>query len=128
MVIEIDAKEWTDIFIKDINDKISEAKVEYAHFKDSSRVVFLQQAGNKLFSAVENYLMLKYKTRVKSYQQLRSLVKNSVEDRNLLSKVVQLHYFFSQSTIMGEIEDFEDLFIQSLPELESRLSVLLEIK
>jgi hypothetical protein len=47
-----------------------------------------------LFSVVENVLMLKFEKRVRSYAQLRELVKNDSDVLKLRTAAAQLHYFF----------------------------------
>jgi len=121
MVIKISPDEWESIFVKDINDKIKESKIEFDEYKDTDKIVYLQQAGNKIFSAVENHLMLKYKTRVRSYQALRKLVKNNINDRRLVSKAAQLHYFFYQNTVMGEPQEYEDIYLEVYEIIKARI-------
>jgi len=122
MVINISQQEWKQIFLEDIKQKMSESKNEYNKYKDTKRIVFLQQAGNKLFSVVENWLMVKYNKRVRSFVELRVLVKNNVHDRRLLSKVSQLHYFYYENVVRGEPEEFEDIYLESYEIMENRIN------
>ena len=119
--MEIAYAEWSRIYSKDISEKLKESKKEFDLYKSTNRVVYLQQAGNKLFSVVENFLMLKYKTRVMNYQELRNLVKNNTFDRRLLSKVAQLHYFFYQNRTMGEPVEFEDIYLEVYEIMKGRI-------
>lgn len=121
LVIKISPSEWEAVFVKDVDDKIKESKTEFDEYKDTNKIVYLQQAGNKIFSAVENHLMLKYKTRVRSYQALRKLVKNNVNDRRLVSKAAQLHYFFYQNTVMGEPQEYEDIYLEVYETIKGRI-------
>lgn len=85
---------WKDYFRGDIRRKIREADVEYKKYKEGKGVVYLQQACNKLFSAVENLLMVKYGKQEKSFQKILALAMNNQDDRTLLNDSAQLHYFF----------------------------------
>lgn len=110
MVIRVDKKDWKRIFVQDIRQKLLESKREFDRYEKTGKVVYLQQAGNKLFSVVENWLMVKYDTRVSSYSALHNLVKNNRNDRNLLSKVAQLHYFYYENELRGEAWEFEEIY------------------
>ena len=85
---------WKHLFRKDIESKIRVAEQEYQRYHQTRKVIYLQQAGNKMFSAVENFLMLKYNRRARSYQELARLVRNNKNDRILLKLAATLHYFF----------------------------------
>jgi hypothetical protein len=85
---------WEKSFTKDISEKLIYAEKEFQLYQDTGYVIYLQQAGNKLFSAVENWLMLKYKKRVRSYQQLLQLIQTNQVDSLLAAQASQLHYFF----------------------------------
>lgn len=117
----IDKDEWKEIFIQDIEDKLKESKVEFNKYKSTKRVVYLQQAGNKLFSVIENWLMVKYNSRVQSYQDLRKLVSKNKNDRLLLSKSAQLHYFYYENILRGEPEEFEDIYLELYEIMNSRI-------
>lgn len=113
--------EWKDMFKKDIRDKLRESKKEYDEYVSTNQVVYLQQAGNKLFSVVENYLMLKYNTRVRSYDDLKILVKNNSFDIKLLKKVSLLHYFFYQNEIEGDADSYAVLYVEIYDIMKGRV-------
>lgn len=96
-------KHWKDIFRKDIESKITVAEQEYQKYKDTKKMIYLQQAGNKIFSAVENYLMIKYNKRTKNYYSISKLVENNKDDKALLRLASRLHYFFYE----GELQMFK---------------------
>ena len=85
---------WKNAFRRDIESKLIEADIEYSKFRQTNKIVYFQQAGNKLFSIVENYLMMKHNRRVKSYKTLFNLVEHNSHDILLLKEAAQLHYFF----------------------------------
>lgn len=124
MTILVDKNEWRKIFVNDIKKKLKESKNEFDKYKSSGRVVFLQQAGNKLFSVIENWLMVKYNVRVQSYRDLRKVVKNNRVDRLLLSKVAQLHYFFYENELRGESSEFEDIYMEIYDIMKNRVKKL----
>lgn len=121
MVIRVNKTEWRKIFINDIKEKLKESYNEYKKYKRTDKIVFLQQAGNKLFSVVENWLMVKYDTRVSSYSDLRYLVRNNRNDRLLLSKVAQLHYFYYENVIRGEPWEFEEIYLDVYQTMKKRV-------
>ena len=116
-------EEWKKVYLSDIKEKLIESKREYDEYKTTKRVVYLQQAGNKLFSVVENYLMIKYKRRTNNYQELRGLISQNLFDRLLLSKVALLHYFYYENTLRGEPEEFEDLYLDVYKTMKNRISM-----
>ena len=97
--------EWQRIFIQDIKDKLRESRVEFNKYKQTNKVVHLQQAGNKLFSVVENWMMVKHGKRVGSYSELKQLVKNDKNDYKLIVRASRLHYFFYATVVVDDIDD-----------------------
>ncbi len=85
---------WKKVFRKDFKTKVEHAQKEYNKYKSTNQVIYLQQSCGKLFSAVENYLMVKYGKRQRSYGSIVSMVSNNEADRTLLNDAVQLHYFY----------------------------------
>lgn len=112
---------WRSVFKKDIKSKLDFGQKEYQEYKITGYVIYLQQSGNKLFSAVENYLMLKYNKRVKSYQELKQIVINNKKDRLLLAQVSQLHYFFYNGDLQMDRDEAEILYIDIRDKLKNRL-------
>ena len=101
---------WKKGFRKDIKNKFILMDNEYALFQETNNVGYLQQAGNKLFSIVENFLQLKYSHRVKSYGELKILVRNNKNDYKLLLNAVQLHYFFYNGEVQFPRDEAEFIF------------------
>jgi len=120
-MIVVPEAEWKAIFKEDIEQKLLESKNEYDKYKETNRIVFLQQAGNKLFSVVENWLMVKYNKRVQSMRDLREVVKHNKHDRTLLSKVAQLHYFYYENVLRGEAEEFDDIYLEIYEIMKNRI-------
>lgn len=112
---------WQKEFEIDFKNKLNLAKQEYQTFVTTQHIIYLQQAGNKIFSAIENYFMLKYNKRVRSYKQLQELVKQNKQDFELLRNAVQLHYFFYNCEAQMNRLDAEYLFEKVLQDFESQL-------
>jgi hypothetical protein len=110
---------WQHVFRRDIAQKCIEAKREFSMYKKSENAIYLQQAGNKLFSVVENVLMLKLGKRVRSYAQLRELVKNDNAALKLLTDAAQLHYFFYNADLHIDRYEAEVYYQSVLERIES---------
>jgi hypothetical protein len=123
-MVNISNKEWKRVFVEDINEKIKESKKEHDRYSSSSKVVYLQQAGNKLFSVVENWLMVKYGRRVGSYGELKLLVKNNKNDLDLLVRVSRLHYFFYNNVIVDDVNDIEYEYLEIYKIMKNRVNNL----
>lgn len=119
--VKVKTINWKKGFKQDINNKLAFATKEYNSYTLTDNVIFLQQAGNKLFSAVENYLMIKYNHRVKSYAQILQLVKNNKNDTVLLIQAVQLHYFFYNADLYSDRYTIEIVFKIVMSKMKSRM-------
>ena len=105
---------WKSYFKKDIKNKFKYSWKEYLKYKNTNKVIFLQQAGGKLFSAIENYLMIKYNKKVRSYHSLLKLLKSknaNEKDVDLLVYGVQLHYFFYNGKLQMSLDMAETMYI-----------------
>src|SRR3990170_4614321 len=85
---------WKMVFRRDFKEKLRQIQAEYDRYKATDRLINLQQAGEKLFSAVENYLMLKYEERKYSYGALIGMKRMGGKDRVWLANAAALHEFF----------------------------------
>ncbi|RLG13668.1 MAG: hypothetical protein DRN66_03735 [Candidatus Nanohalarchaeota archaeon] len=112
---------WKQEFKRDIEEKLRASTKEYNKYKKTNNIIYLQQAGNKLFSIVEHLLMIKYNFRTKNYQTIRNRVKDNKEDRLLLRDVAQLHYFFYDAELQMDKEYAEDYYIDIKNRIKLRL-------
>lgn len=112
---------WKSSFKKDIKSKLIYAQKEFQLYKKTGYVIYLQQAGNKLFSAVENYLMMKYGRRVRSYSQVLQMVDDNVYDSELVTQAVQLHYFFYNGDLQMDRYTAEKIFSIVQKKMKSRV-------
>lgn len=113
--------DWKNTFRKDVSEKMKAAASEYALFQKTGSTLYLQQAGNKLFSAVENYLMLKHNKKARNYQHLKQLIAHSPEDKQLLTDAVQLHYFFYNAQLQMETDEAEVFYHRVLEKMTNVL-------
>jgi len=111
-------KGWQEKFVLDVKNKFKMANLEYEQYKKTGSIIYLQQAGNKLFSVVENYLMVKNQYRARSYGDLYEKIKGNAYDLALLKDSFQLHKFFYNGDLQMPVFQAEDEFV--------RISVLLE--
>lgn len=100
--------DWKEVFRKDIKSKLSEVRKEFKLYKKTSSIIYLQQACNKMFSYIENRLMLKYDVRVSNYGQLRELVRKNEHDTDLLLRAKSLHQFYYNAEMQMPRYDAED--------------------
>jgi len=124
-MVKIIESNWEKVFTKDINDKLEHADKEYNKYKETGYIIYMQQASNKLFSAVENYMMLKHNKRVKSYRQLVIMIKHNRNDSILMAQVVQLNYFFYNGELQMSKDEAELLYIDIRKKIKVRLNKLL---
>jgi len=92
-------EEWRKVFYRDIKTKFRASKQEFNKYKRTRKVIYLQQASGKLFSAVENYLKIRYNIRKRSYRELWDMVKSNSNDRTLLQLTKQLHIFYYNGSL-----------------------------
>lgn len=112
---------WKDVFRRDYQSKVTESRKEYNKFRQTNQIIHLQQACNKLFSAVENYLMLKYSQRHTNYQRVRDMVSSNAHDLLLLTEANQLHRFYYNAELQMDRYDAETLYKNTLTKFMNRL-------
>ena len=99
------------------------SKNEYNQYKKTGNIVYLQQAGNKLFNVIENYIQLINRVRAESFYEIKNLVREK-KLRHLLYDARTLHRFFYNSELEMNIEDAEELYISVLSRTEQRIKRL----
>ena len=125
MAILKDRKEWRQLFIVDIKDKLRASKEEYDEYMSTKEVVLMQQAGNKMFSLVENYLEVKYNYRIRSYNQLKMFLETrNQDDANLLKKCEFLHTFFYTNELNDMAESYAVIYKEVYDVMKSRVDKL----
>ena len=103
-------KSWKNHFTNDVLVKVKYSKKEYERYKKTKKVIFLQQACGKLFSAVENYLMVKYSQRKRSYHSLWEMINRNEKDKTLLQLSKQLHVFYYNGTLDTKVYEAEGIY------------------
>lgn len=112
--------EWHRSFKKDIAVKFEASNKEFKQYKKTGSIIYLQQAGEKLFSAIENYLMLKHDYCARGYADLYGKVKNNKFDLSLLKDAFQLHKFFYNGDFHIPVYQAEDEFVRLSSIMKSR--------
>jgi hypothetical protein len=113
--------EWKKVFKGDINNKLQASEIEHNNYVDTGRVIHLQQAGEKLFSVVENHMMLKYGKMYRSYQDLLKMVKNNASDLTLLTQAKSLHLFYYNSDLYADRYEMDLVYKSVLRQMKNRL-------
>jgi hypothetical protein len=117
-------KDWKKLFIKDVREKFEVALDEFNDYEEKKDLIYLQQAGNKMFSAVENILMLKYGQITGGYKPLLNIVKNNKDDVELLIQAMILHKFFYNSDLFMDKLTIEKTFIIVKNKMEYRIKYI----
>lgn len=99
---------------------IKYSKQEYNTYKQTKNIVYLQQAGEKLFNALENYISFINKTRVEYFQQLRTMIKEKSLVK-LLYDARDLHRFFYHGTNEMIEQDANIIYQSVLNRIENRI-------
>jgi len=122
--VRMKSSDWRDKFIVDVKNKLKAANLEFKQYKQTSSIIYLQQAGGKIFSVVENYLMVKHDYRARSYADLYEKIKSNSHDLLLLKDAFQLHKFFYNGDLQMPVYQAEDEFIRISAILEARIKRL----
>ena len=99
------------------------SKLDFKEYKKTNDIIYLQQAGEKLFNALENYIQFINKTRYNSYYELQYNVKEKSLLR-LLYNAKRLHQFFYNGELEFRKEYIEDEYIRISSILEVRIKRL----
>lgn len=92
--------------------------MEYAKFNKTKNIVYLQQAGEKLFNAIESYIQYKRKVNVDSFYELKNLATKS--QKKLLYKGRELHRFFYNGLNEYDIETAERKYLKLYKQLKNK--------
>ena len=112
----------TDFIVvkENMSSMLRYSKEEYKQYKLSKNIIYLQQAGEKLFNVIEGYLSFVNKVRIEYFQQARGLIKEKTLAK-LLYDSRDLHRFFYHGT--NERLEFEadELYQSVLKRIEERI-------
>ncbi len=114
---------WKSYFKKDIENKYKLMINEYSQYENTDNIDYLQQAGNKLFNIVKNYLQVKYNKRMGTYNELKLLVRNNKNNYELLLESAQLRYFFYNGELQMQRDEAEHFYKKVLQKINSRLKI-----
>jgi len=96
------------------------SKQEFNKYKQTKNIIYLQQAGEKLFNVVENYISYINKIRIEYFKQARSLIKQ----KNLIKLLYDardLHRFFYHGVNEMFEQDAKELYESVLRRVEDRV-------
>ena len=102
---------------------IKASKQEFEKYKSTKDIVLLQQAGEKLFNALENYIQFVNKIEAFSFYGIKTIVKEK-SLRDLLYDARDLHRFFYRGENEMNEEDAEDLYVNVKNRIEERIKRL----
>jgi hypothetical protein len=103
--VKTENPKWKSKFRQDIRTKLSHSKKEFDLYNTTGSIIYLQQACEKMYNVVENWLMIKYSRRAKSYGHLREIIKNNKYDADLLFDASLLHKFFYNGELQMDTTD-----------------------
>ena len=96
------------------------SKEEYKQYKSTKNIIYLQQAGEKLFNVIEGYLSFINKVRIEYFQQARGLIKEKSLAK-LLYDTRDLHRFFYHGTNERLESEANELYQSVLNRIENRI-------
>lgn len=99
------------------------SELEFKEYKKTNDIIYLQQAGEKLFNALENYIQYTDKIRYNSFYEFTQNVKEKPL-RKLLYDAKRLHQFFYNGELEMKLEDAEDEYIRISTILKGRIKRL----
>ena len=99
------------------------ADKEFNQYKKTGDVVYLQQAGKKLFNAIENYIQYVNKMRYESFYEIQKSIREKPLKR-LLYDARNLHRFFYNGELEMTPEYAEDEFIRINALMKGRMKRL----
>lgn len=108
------------IIKENMRNMLKYSKLEYAEYKKTQDIILLQQAGEKLFNAIENYIEDYYQVKVDSFYELTNLTKER-ELRDLLYKGRELHRFFYNAENEYDVRTAEIKYNQLLTKVERKI-------
>lgn len=100
------------------------SKLEYNKYKSTKDIVYLQQAGEKLFNVIEGYISIINKIQIMSFFQAKKLTIQEPSLRRLLYDGRTLHRFFYNA--LNELDENEacKLYESVLNRIEERVKRL----
>lgn len=96
------------------------SKEEYDRYKKTDNVVWLQQAGEKLFCVMGCYIQYMHSMKVESFTELKSLIRERPL-RRLLYNARDLHKFFYNQNDFMNAEDADELYLDTYNKVKSRI-------
>ena len=105
-------------------DMLKHSKSEFNKFENERKQIYLQQAGEKLFNTIENYISLINRLRIESFYEAKQLVIKDKSLQKLLFDARELHRFFYHGINEFNVGYIEDLYKNVLDRTEDRIKRL----
>lgn len=99
---------------------IKYSEIEYNEYKNTGNVIYLQQAGEKLFNAIENYIQYVNQIQAQTFYEIKGLVKEKPL-RKLLYDGRDLHRFFYNGELEMNKEDADEIYVSVRNRLKARI-------
>lgn len=107
-------------------DMLKESHKEYLRYKAGDGIIFLQQAGEKLFNAFSKYLEIKYSKQLFKHNLTRKYASYNQSDDYLMKIVDLLHRFFyhGESFEDTQRDDIEKEYLIAHQKIQSKINNL----
>lgn len=108
---------------RNMTSMLDYAEREFKQYKKTGDVVYLQQAGEKLFNAIENYIQYVNRMRYENFYEIQRSIKEKPLKR-LLYDARNLHRFFYNGELEMTPEYAEEEFIRISALMKGRVKRL----
>ena len=112
------------ILKENMKSMLKYSKSEYNKYKSTENIIYLQQAGEKLFNVIENYVGVINNIQIQNFQDALQRTFKEKPLQNLLYDARNLHRFFYNSTNEYTIEKAEEIYKSVLERIENRIKNL----
>jgi len=113
-----------DLLKINAKEMLKHSKLEYTQYEKTGEIVYLQQAGEKLFNAFSRYLEIKYNVITTNHDDIRMLSTRDQRNFDLMSKMDALHEFFYHGG-MSEAHGYaKKTYNEVVKSLENRINAL----
>ena len=107
-----------------MKDMLKHAKLEFIQYEKTNDVIYLQQAGEKLFNSFERYLEIKYQSIKYRHDDIQYLASKDSNNLVLFSQMNQLHRFFYHGEVEMPTDVAKKIFQSVVQKIESRINSL----
>ena len=108
---------------RNMSSMLKYSNIEFKEYKKTGNIIYLQQAGENLFNALENYIQYINKMRAESFYDIHRMVKEK-SLKKLLYETRNLHRFFYNAEFEMSRDYAEDEYIRLSTLLNQRIKRL----